>query len=965
MPTPISSQSRMAYSPKIRLSSLTERSERHGAFEKVIRPEGVMVPVPQRYELFDHIREVAGLRLGDVVGSLLPRIANELISQPAAATSLPAEAALSNAAQVLLEEVDIRSESAAGTLDEFHFHSLQDPVPAGKSVRASGSPATSPLAPFELVSDAALTDQILAQTLAGRAREALEEAYPAYLSRVAQLTGTPADEDNCPLGAKALATALVTAVRPFSSNPMTRDRIEAAMLKHAVIPIREIIAAADRKMADQGILSMLPRIVVFPGLRKAVEGAVTRSARGSAAIQVQPSARAVDAVEPADRAVVQDPQAADMSPALPASPAAEVSAAADAVGTADVTGTVDVTGTDDVVDAAGARQASAEAGGSDLDGGREEPTRAGFSGMVAVAARKVVRDAKASMVLGAHPMVGTRDPRSAFRQAEMLPGTDSLERDAIAFAHQVGHPPFSTPARQEFFNQLRHQMKAAGVDAAHLATLDLVAAMFDYAADHERIPDPARPLMWRLQLPSVALACLDPGYLSDEPRSVRRLVEHVAAIATAYPDDIARGSELHARLQTVVRAVEVVAHAFQVRSQVLSEQVRIEYQRATYGMSQLVSKVTRERRELEANNGRRNRRDYRRRPSREREFEISGRIEKLLTERLQDRQVPETVAEFLKGVWLRHLRTAVLRDGEESAGYQAALKVVDDLLWTIDGEGQRRSRSELAQRIPLMLKILTQGISDIGARAEDYRPFFDEMFLIHLRRMQKRRKPATTDAAGGREDLPILSDRVAASPPATSMTPMAPAPFAAGSQAAPVRRSTFAAAKAAAAAAVPAVRPDAAKPEGSPGRLAKAPPDKPVEAAPDEEEVPVLEPAPPADAAAATGTRKRRPAPEESDGQSASELKLRRLIDDTSLADAPRRPLRMEIAPAELARELAPGQWLELITSKGTKILAKVAWINERRSVVLLLQHPDRLILSRHVAALKERAERKRVFRVS
>jgi hypothetical protein len=100
------------------------------------------------------------------------------------------------------------------------------------------------------------------------------------------------------------------------------------------------------------------------------------------------------------------------------------------------------------------------------------------------------------------------------------------------------------------------------------------------------------------------------------------------------------------------------------------------------------------------------------------------------------------------------------------------------------------------------------------------------------------------------------------------------------------------------------------------------------------------------------------------DAQSASELKLRRLIDNTSLDDAPRRPVRMEIAPAELARDLAPGHWLELITSTRKKILAKVAWINDRRSVVLLLQHPDRLILSRHVTALQERAERKRVFRV-
>jgi len=854
-----------------------------------------MVPVPERYELFDQIRELAGSRLAEAVGKLLPRIADELTRHPGGAVSLQSEIALAEAALILREETDVRRESAASALSEFHFRSLQDPQRSPAS-GAHGNLAPAPGAPaaaFALASDMDLADQILARTLSSRAREALEEAYPAYLSRLAQLTGAEPDEDSCPIGTTALATALVAAVRPYSAKPSTRDRLQAALLKHAVIPVREIIAAADRKMVEQGILSTLPRIVVFPGLRKAVEGAVTRSARGTASVQV--AASSADEAAPAGQTPVAHANEQGSTP----QPAASAS---------------------------------------------EQSSRDAFAGTMAGTARKIVRDVRASMVLGSHPMVGTRDPRSAFRHAELLPGIDSLERDAIAFAHQVGHQPFSAAARQEFFSQMRKQMKTAGVDAAHLATLDMVAVMFDYAADHERIPDPVRPLMWRMQLPSVTLACLDPGYLSDEPRSVRRLVEHVAAIATAYPDDIDRGSELYGRLQTVVRAVEVVAHAFQVRSQVLSEQVKIEYQRAIYGMGQLVSKVTRERSDLDANAGRRNRRDYRNRPSREREFEISGRIEKLLAERLRDREVPESVAEFLKGVWLRHLRTAVLRDGEESAGYQAALKVVDDLLWTIDGEGRRRSRSELAQRIPLMLRILTQGINDIGARPEDYRPFFDEMFLIHLRRMQRRRKSGNSAPHGIAEGLPVLRDQVAGtlpSPaPAPAIAPAAPAaPTEETDEVPPLLVLPTAGSDLPDPAAAASILPDAAEAGGD----ATAPP-APVR----------VRPAAKAATSAGQGN----------DAQSASELKLRRLIDNTSLDDAPRRPVRMEIAPAELARDLAPGQWLELITSTRKKILAKVAWINDRRSVVLLLQHPDRLILSRHVTALQERAERKRVFRV-
>ena len=95
-----------------------------------------------------------------------------------------------------------------------------------------------------------------------------------------------------------------------------------------------------------------------------------------------------------------------------------------------------------------------------------------------------------------------------------------------------------------------------------------------------------------------------------------------------------------------------------------------------------------------------------------------------------------------------------------------------------------------------------------------------------------------------------------------------------------------------------------------------------------------------------------------------SELKLRRLIDETSLDDAPASPTRIQIDPQLMMANLQPGDWLQLVNSNRQLVLAKVAWINERRTVALLLQHPDRLILSRHLAAIGNRARRGRVFLV-
>ena len=266
--------------------------------------------------------------------------------------------------------------------------------------------------------------------------------------------------------------------------------------------------------------------------------------------------------------------------------------------------------------------------------------------------------------------------------------------------------------------------------------------------------------------------------------------------------------------------------------------------------------------------------------------------------------MPESVAEFLKGVWLRHLRTAVLRDGEESAGYQAALKVVDDLLWTIDGEGQRRSRSELAQRIPEMLKILTQGISDIGARAGRLPavlrrdvpdpPAADaeapEVRPTASGRERGRLAGAERLALGGEGPArPLPVPAIAAAEPAGGTSAPAPASVVAG--AAPAARDRGRARARRVPDGVRTARPvppaDASRPDARPraatgsGQRRAAPPRRCTGPLP----APAL----------------RRPArpPVDPDAQSASELKLRRLIDETSLADAPRRPVRMEIAPAD------------------------------------------------------------------
>ena len=140
--------------------------------------------------------------------------------------------------------------------------------------------------------------------------------------------------------------------------------------------------------------------------------------------------------------------------------------------------------------------------------------------------------------------------------------------------------------------------------------------------------------MWRLQQPVAALATLDIAFLGDDTRSVRKMVESIAALAVAHSDEVARHGEAYRRLETSVRAIEVIAHALQTRSAVLSDRIRHEYRRAEQGVGTLVSRLARERDLLDVPPDRRNRRNLSRRPSRETERAVTHKLEVMLRERL-------------------------------------------------------------------------------------------------------------------------------------------------------------------------------------------------------------------------------------------------------------------------------------------------------------------------------------------
>lgn len=872
-----------------------------------------------RFALFTETREWLGVRFMRSLSEGIPLMADGLAQSGQRAETAAVARALEAAAFTLRSETGARAQRGLSHLYDLTFRLLE--LNQARH-RADDS------ALLSLLHGRELDLQILADELANAIRDHVGARYVPWLRTVDGLTRTTSSETRAPFGAATLAAAALEALEPVVSDRTVRPAVRVALLERLAPRLAHAVLDADEWLATRSQSSVEPTALMLES--------IAASAGQSEASKTD--ARSGDLLASGQSGGAQPP---------PAETGLADSVGEGSAGIGNPSATLDrhewpTTEGSATVPPVGAPASGAEPPPAD-DGkprpgafierrvARSDSRRLPADTVAGASGRPVQSGLAASLeqslqvvdTLGWQPFSDSGHDRPTYLNAATLPRSGELELDAFAFARDHGVEPFTREARRRFFEMPRAQVIRLGGPPSQVAALDLVAAMFDYVGDDPRLPPAGRALLWRLQQPVATLAALDPGFLGDDRRSLRRLVETVAGLAMAHADELSRRGDVFHRLETMVRAVEVVAHSLQTRSLVLGEMVQREYRRAEQGIASLVSRAAREREALSAPPDRRNRRNLMRRPSLESEGAVTRRLEAELRRRLARREVPDSVQEFLLAVWLRHLRTALLRDGENSTQFQLAMQVVDDLLWTLDASGPGLSRQQLARRIPPLIRTLNQGVSATGARQEEYQPFLDSLFLMHLRRMQKVPRDlseSSVEPVGARR--PIEPAATAGEPSVNTL---------AGDSLPPLLNE-------------PLTVAHDEPPESVPGSGQS--PAQAFDAA-TESSVPGV------------STLAQAASVVESDSEltSAETERLPVVLAGVDLEDCPDSPRRADLTPEQAMSALQVGDWLELADRDGEMQAVKVVWINAARTVVLMLKRVDRRAVSLRASALLQRLE--------
>ncbi|MGR3888326.1 DUF1631 domain-containing protein [Pseudomonas sp. 1152_12] len=257
--------------------------------------------------------------------------------------------------------------------------------------------------------------------------------------------------------------------------------------------------------------------------------------------------------------------------------------------------------------------------------------------------------------------------------------------------------------------------KSRVVEDADEDAINLIALLFEFILDDCTVPDAFKGLIARLQIPLLKVAVLDKSFFSRTHHPARRLLNEMAAAAMGWsPHADYQRDSLYLQIEQVVQCL---LNDF-VEDPTIFSQLLAQFTAFTGDerrRSELLEQHTRE-----AEEGR-----VRTQAARE-------RVADLLNRRLMGKVLPQSVVQFLQQAWSQVLLLASLKHGEQSVQSQAAVRTMDELIWSVGLQKDTEAGRHLLEQLPGLLTALRNGLTSAAFDSFSTREFFVRLQAMHL-----------------------------------------------------------------------------------------------------------------------------------------------------------------------------------------------------------------------------------------
>jgi len=327
--------------------------------------------------------------------------------------------------------------------------------------------------------------------------------------------------------------------------------------------------------------------------------------------------------------------------------------------------------------------------------------------------------------------------------AQVLQRLTRIQQDGLgAIAIEGVNPSVLAAGQVNVLRAIKNTGAAGQMGHMDAMTLDIVALIFDYILDDQRLPDGMKALLGRLQIPILKVAMLDKAFFSQKSHPARRLLDALADAALGWNEQEGHDSPLYQMVDSLVQRVlnefedkvDIFSTVLEELARFLAEEKRLADERACHSAQIL------------QNN------------------EQAALAHTISSEAVQahllDSSAPEFIHLFLHDTWTTHLANIYLRGGADGDAWNQALATMANLLWSLTPKVAREERQKLVTLLPILLKQLDEGINATGRTREERDRFFSSLVKHHAE--------AVNAGMQGRAQMPVSEPRRAMLHPLTS-----------------------------------------------------------------------------------------------------------------------------------------------------------------------------------------------------
>ncbi len=287
---------------------------------------------------------------------------------------------------------------------------------------------------------------------------------------------------------------------------------------------------------------------------------------------------------------------------------------------------------------------------------------------------------------------------------------------------------------------LRHSGVANVMGPMDTMTLDIVAMVFDYVLDDNRIPDAIKALIGRLQIPVLKVAMLDKSFFSHKQHPARQLLDTLATAAIGWDASEGHDSGLYRKVDELVQGIlnrfddklDVFAEALADLEHYLAEEAR--------AASRQVGRSARIIRQQE-------------------EIDLARIIaHEEVQSRVLGQALPEVIRAFLADYWEKRLASLHARREGDDSSWNAAIDTMSDLIWSVSPKFDPDDRKRLVEKLPSLLKRLDTGLTELGVADAERDLFFTRLVHCHAQAIKASLADEEPGAADPFVDPAVIGD---------------------------------------------------------------------------------------------------------------------------------------------------------------------------------------------------------------